>query len=285
MSGRGSSNRVMERSASLRSLPNISRQHNQATQQNMNYDDIQAVNAFRDAEIIHQNALKEARETEIIHQRALEESRIAERIRNEALQNVEAISQRNYDDFEEPRRSYPSDSYGTVSNNGHRSIPNHVHQWVADHENQRDVSPVPSHLEINYNTENVGVRRHPLENTHTSFDNRDKLLSDAFKALTTNKKPRNLPEFSGSIKEWSIFFGEFERSTNEYNISNTENLRRLNDALKGDTRKTVYALLTHPENVNAIISVLTKNYGQTEWVIASLLNDMKNLQKLLQYSY
>lgn len=101
------------------------------------------------------------------------------------------------------------------------------------------------------------------------------VLLAAFKALQI-KQIRDLPVFDGeNVLDWPNFAAEFRRSTREYNIQSESNLRRLNYALKGIARESVYALLSHPENVEEIISTLEMNFGRPEWIIVKLLSDIR----------
>lgn len=51
------------------------------------------------------------------------------------------------------------------------------------------------------------------------------------------------------------------------NISNAENLRRLNKALQ--------SLLNDPDNVSQVIELLKMNFGRKEWIIVKLVNKLK----------
>ncbi|XP_029720702.2 uncharacterized protein LOC109401448 [Aedes albopictus] len=102
------------------------------------------------------------------------------------------------------------------------------------------------------------------------------VLCHAFKALQ-NRHVKDLPQFSGNINDWPIFENEFKMSTDEYKLTDRENLRRLNNALQGKARKAVECLLSAPENVSLIMRMLKSNFGRTEWVVANRLELLRNL--------
>lgn len=139
---------------------------------------------------------------------------------------------------------------------------------------QRNVnSRVKNWVNENFRPENCEpVVQSPLcENTrHTE------ILYEAIKALSA-RQAKDLPQFTGSIKEWPIFYNEFIRTTEEFHVSKTENLRRLNLALSGKAREAVLPLLTSSENIDTIIHVLKRNFGEPEWVIAYLIEDLKKI--------
>lgn len=266
LSGVNAANRIVQRSASLRSLDNVPRQKNgpfhsnYASTTNLGY-------TRRDSGIVNEIARREK-----IQRQALLEAEAAERARDEAYQqnfaNFENNEQLTYSDIER--------------------VNSHVNQWVEDQRQSRnvspafsrDVSPAFSRPRMDDYDRHNGRGRRRYENPRSNVNNHEKLLSDAFKALTYNKRIKDLPEFSGAIREWPVFFNEFERSTIENEISDSENLRRLHKALTKDARKAVLSLMTQPENVGTIIKVLQKNFGQNEWVIATLIEDMKALPNL-----
>lgn len=109
---------------------------------------------------------------------------------------------------------------------------------------------------------------------------RDEVLCNAFKALTTRTSSKDLPTFTGEIREWPLFYSEYVRTTNELNIPPSENLRRLGKALDKKARQTVLPLLSDVKNLDIIIKVLEKNFGQPQWVIATLIDDLKNFPNL-----
>ncbi|XP_062537796.1 uncharacterized protein LOC134206123 [Armigeres subalbatus] len=95
---------------------------------------------------------------------------------------------------------------------------------------------------------------------------------------------KDLPFFTGDVMEWTVFENEFKTSTEEFQLTDRDNLRRLNKALQGKARKTVEALLSSPDNVNQILRMLKSNFGRTEWVVANRLEALRNLENVKEGS-
>ncbi|XP_050505303.1 uncharacterized protein LOC126883686 [Diabrotica virgifera virgifera] len=86
-----------------------------------------------------------------------------------------------------------------------------------------------------------------------------------------SRKHEELPKFNGCSEEWPLFKAEFDRSTKEYKIDNSINIRRLREALKGDALETVSFLLPNIDNVESIMKTLEDRFGQPKFVIEGLL--------------
>lgn len=89
---------------------------------------------------------------------------------------------------------------------------------------------------------------------------------------------KKLPLFDGNPLQWPTFLSQFENSTKICQLTDSENLIRL-EALKGDAHKAVEKLLYMPENVSSIIEILRKIFGRPEYIINSLLEDIRSEQK------
>lgn len=89
----------------------------------------------------------------------------------------------------------------------------------------------------------------PFQNVAVNSIQNDVLIA-AFKALQM-QEIKNPPTFNGdNVLEWPNFISEFERSTEEYAIKPSKNLRRLNKALEGNAGSSVQTFLTSPDNVD-----------------------------------
>jgi transposase InsO family protein len=88
---------------------------------------------------------------------------------------------------------------------------------------------------------------------------------------------KDLPIFAGDPKQWPSFIAYYKYSTLYGNILPWENLMRLNKCLKGVAKEAVYTLLTHPNNVDDIISKLSKRFGRPEYIIGNLLEELERL--------
>lgn len=104
--------------------------------------------------------------------------------------------------------------------------------------------------------------------------------------------PKELPTFSGLPEEWPIFSSTYEWSTAACALTDTENLIRIQKALKGEALHSVQHMLIHPSNVAGIMQVLRMLYGQPEKIINSIKNKIKlspkvdenNLKTLTSFS-
>lgn len=113
-------------------------------------------------------------------------------------------------------------------------------------------------------------------------DVRDQVLCHTLKPLKNNQI-RDLPTFDGdNPMEFFIFREDFDRSTRELDISDSENLIRLNKALKGKARETVLPLLTSPQNVKQIMRLLHLNFARKEWVMTYIVTKIRNLQNVIE---
>lgn len=118
------------------------------------------------------------------------------------------------------------------------------------------------------------------EHSESKAIERDEVLVEAFKALRMDQV-RDLPFFNGDNPfDFFIFLSEYERSTEELDISPTENLRRINKALQGKARECVSPLLYMSENLPQILKVLKLNFARKEWVMSYILNKLRNLPQV-----
>lgn len=105
----------------------------------------------------------------------------------------------------------------------------------------------------------------------------ENVLHQAFKALSA-QAVKDLPQFSGEIMDWPIFENEFYDSTEEFKLTDRENLRRLIKSLHGKAKEVVEPLLTSYEHVGQIMKLLKTNFGRTEWIVAHRLEMLRQLK-------
>lgn len=101
--------------------------------------------------------------------------------------------------------------------------------------------------------------------------------SQLTRILTRQSMPKDLPVFTGNPLEWSKFLYQYKNSTSLCGYSQEENHCRLQKALKGQAYKIVQSLLIMPQNVDKIMNILERRFGQTEHIISMLLENAKNL--------
>lgn len=88
--------------------------------------------------------------------------------------------------------------------------------------------------------------------------------------------PKELPCFSGRPEEWPLFISAFEGSTRTCGFSPDENLIRLQKALKGKALDAVRSRLMLPTCVPAVIETLRQLFGKLEFIIHTLLSQIRN---------
>nr|XP_029717151.1 uncharacterized protein LOC115260358 [Aedes albopictus] len=166
------------------------------------------------------------------------------------------------------------------NSSAYTSVSQRVTQWIAESGNVEPTNPNDL-CNANLEPSNHVVRqprREAVANSQLAPEpGVNAILFEAFKALQ-GRSVKDLPPFSGDIMEWTIFENEFNTSTEEFQLTDRDNLRRLNKALQGKARKTVESLLSSPDNVTQIMRMLKSNFGRTEWVVANRLEALRNLE-------
>ncbi|XP_062701605.1 uncharacterized protein LOC134285222 [Aedes albopictus] len=87
--------------------------------------------------------------------------------------------------------------------------------------------------------------------------------------------PRDLPDFYGDPKDWSLFISNFRNSTSACGFSRVENRARLQRCLKGNALKSVRYKLLNPDTVPEVIHTLQTLYGRPEVIISKLIRTVR----------
>lgn len=103
---------------------------------------------------------------------------------------------------------------------------------------------------------------------------------------------KELPTFDGKPRSWPKFISSFQRSTDLCGFSDSENLERLARALQGSAYMAVETSLTLEDNVPRILEILEILFGKPEYIISSLVDDMRkgkrptieNVESILCYA-
>jgi hypothetical protein len=91
---------------------------------------------------------------------------------------------------------------------------------------------------------------------------------------------RDLPFFDGSPLEWPAFKAQYEVSTTTCELSDAENLMRLQRSLKGKAKEAVSGLLLYPTGVGEAMETLEEQFGRPEIIILGMLEKVKCLPRL-----
>lgn len=103
---------------------------------------------------------------------------------------------------------------------------------------------------------------------------------------------KDLPVFDGKPRAWPKFISSFQRSTDLCGFSDSENLERLSRCLQGSAYTAVETSLTLEDNVPRILQILELLFGKPEYIIDSLIEDMRkgkrpsmeNVESILMYA-
>lgn len=101
-------------------------------------------------------------------------------------------------------------------------------------------------------------------------------------ALGAHKKLIPLPKFCGEVDKWPQFIAQFERTTARENYSTEDNVTRLEQALDGDAKKLVAALLIHHVNVPKIFDRLRSRFGMPEQLAEVQISAIRKFDVILE---
>ncbi|UYV84584.1 hypothetical protein LAZ67_X002712 [Cordylochernes scorpioides] len=94
--------------------------------------------------------------------------------------------------------------------------------------------------------------------------------------VKTTSGDLSLPNFNGASEDWTLFKAEFDRTTMEFNMSNSQNIIRLRKALKGKAKALVHHLLPYVVNAPTIMLALEERFGQPRFMIENLMKKGKD---------
>ena len=91
---------------------------------------------------------------------------------------------------------------------------------------------------------------------------------------------KKLPEFTGNPCEWINFKNTYDWTSKAGNFTDSENVTRLNEAIKGEARDAVSSLFATGQDAAYIIQTLELYYGRKEVIADKILNEIENLPDL-----
>ncbi|XP_055589065.1 uncharacterized protein LOC129741367 [Uranotaenia lowii] len=87
---------------------------------------------------------------------------------------------------------------------------------------------------------------------------------------------KDLPVFSGDPVDWPLFYSSYQHSTQLCGFSNSENLLRLQQSLRGNTKEAVSSFLLHPSTVPEVIETLRTLFGRPEQIVHHMVNKVRS---------
>ncbi|CAG9814728.1 unnamed protein product [Phaedon cochleariae] len=102
-------------------------------------------------------------------------------------------------------------------------------------------------------------------------------IQDITHLLARQNIDKDLPIFSGNIREWPSFYNQYISTTKVLGSSDDENLCRLRKCLKGDARRAVEGLLLSSLSIQSVIQILQNRFGRPDLIVRSLVQDPKQL--------
>lgn len=96
----------------------------------------------------------------------------------------------------------------------------------------------------------------------------------------SRNEDRDLPTFSGDILDWPTFIQKYYATTEEFNISDDTNMKRLDGPLKGEAREAAVGLLRNPSFEKDVIRILKRKYGGAGNATAAAMETVENIRPL-----
>jgi hypothetical protein len=79
-----------------------------------------------------------------------------------------------------------------------------------------------------------------------------------------------LPAFDGKYDEWPIFFSQYQMTTKACNVTDVENIQRLQKSHRGSAREAVKSMLVSPSNLHRVMKILRKWYGKPKYILDTI---------------
>lgn len=141
------------------------------------------------------------------------------------------------------------------------------------------LNPQTSGMRINENNLKFDVGRALVE-TLGILGEATRNTNDSRLLVSRMTSAKELPSFAGDPIEWLRFKQSFEMTTNLGKYSKEENIARLHQALKGEAREAVDALILTNSDATNIMKLLELRFGNPENVVKKVILDIKKLPKI-----
>lgn len=90
----------------------------------------------------------------------------------------------------------------------------------------------------------------------------------------------DLPTFSGCPSDWPMFLTTYVRSTEALNLSNHDNMFRLQRSLKGDALNLVKSYLIYEESVPKAVNALRMRFGRPDLILDELIKKVRAVPRI-----
>lgn len=97
--------------------------------------------------------------------------------------------------------------------------------------------------------------------------------------IARQSSAKDLPAYYGNAVEWPAWRAQFYQSTSTCGMTQSENLMRLQRALKGRAREAVSPLLMNPTQVPEIMDVLEHRFGGAHTIATLMFEKLNKLNK------
>ncbi|XP_036348019.1 uncharacterized protein LOC118757413 [Rhagoletis pomonella] len=102
-------------------------------------------------------------------------------------------------------------------------------------------------------------------------------------ATDSQVKLYDLPTFGGNAEEWSLFFANFNDTTEAFRYSHRQNLMRLQKCLVGAAKEAVASLLIYPEDVPNVLNELQFRFGRPDILVKWQLNKLQQFPTIPEH--
>uniref|UniRef100_A0A182W2X4 PHD-type domain-containing protein n=1 Tax=Anopheles minimus TaxID=112268 RepID=A0A182W2X4_9DIPT len=165
--------------------------------------------------------------------------------------------------YETARRQIEDDS-ASRKNGSIVSGTSKVLDWLSNHQEEDKIRTVESSVAskcVLEKTPSEGVRPSAVE-----------------RASARKIWRRKLPPFSGSVKQWPIFYSYYNESTKACGYTSVENIMRLEEALTGPAREAVESKFTLPNAAPMVMDILKKLFGRPGLLVKELIEQARRAE-------
>ncbi|XP_044757637.1 uncharacterized protein LOC123315827 [Coccinella septempunctata] len=147
-----------------------------------------------------------------------------------------------------------------------------VEQWLDDNTSVKSKSVSSVHSVAVFNRNSHSEKKSDPQGNEVNRD------ADTLKIFLARQcVDKDLPMFSGDIKEWINFYMQFRNTTDLLGFNDSENICRLRRCLVGEARRSVEGLLVSCTGTEEIMRILQNRFGRPELIVKVLIQEVKSL--------